>query len=148
MQAVSCPAPPSQQYGVQALPPSSRGRTNSLTFPRRQEAGEGGGPYVREEGRGARAPATRAPPPPAPGSRRGVEEDERRARRGGAERRLSAPSSRGGPGVASQSDQAVIDHMVNLGECLLPPSLRVCSCPFSYSYVCSYPPPHTAMLQS
>ena len=123
MQAVQpCTLPPSgAQYGglrggaggpggaggaPGTIPPHARGRTNSLTFTRREALGE--------EGRGGRREGVRGGVPPPPAPRRGVEEEERRARRGGAGRRLSAPSTRGGAPL-QQTDQFVIDHMVNLG---------------------------------
>ena len=103
-----------QAGGGSAMPPHTRGRTNSLPYPR-EVAGYSreGGVMGREEGR------VRPPPPPAPSGRR-VGEEERRVRRGGGERRLSAPSGRGPVPRDSGSDQFVIDHMVSLGLLLLP----------------------------
>ena len=79
--------------------------------------------YQREEGRASQRQPTgpRSTLGPNSGPRR-LEDRERRVRRGGVdeeerrrrggERRLSAPSSRGLP--TSESDQFVIDHLVNL----------------------------------
>ena len=113
-----------QQVG--SMPPHSRGRTNSLTYTRSREmVGTDAGTYQREEGRGSQRQPTgpRSTLAPNSGPRR-LEDRERRVRRGGGdeeegmrrrrggERRLSAPSSRGLP--TSESDQFVIDHLVNL----------------------------------
>ena len=117
------------ERGVQSvgsMPPHSRGRTNSLTYTRNREmVGNDAATYQREEGRGSQRQPTgpRSTLAPNSGPRR-LEDRERRVRRGGGdeeegmrrrrggERRLSAPSSRGLP--TSESDQFVIDHLVNL----------------------------------
>ena len=107
---------------VGSMPPHSRGRTNSLTYTRNREMVGDAATYQREEGRGGQRQATGPRSTLAPNAgprrledrerrvRRGGEEDERRRR--GGERRLSAPSSRGLP--TTESDQFVIEHMVNL----------------------------------
>ena len=108
--------------GGQSMPPHSRGRTNSLTYSRSREMVQGSttdpATYQRE---GVQRQGTRNTLGTNSVPRR-VEERDRRVRRGGGEdeerrrrggdRRLSAPSSRGIP--TSESDQFVIDHMVNL----------------------------------
>lgn len=108
---------------VGSMPPHSRDRTNSLTYTRNREMVGDAATYQREEGRGGQRQPTgpRSTLAPNSGPRR-LEDRERRVRRGGedeerrrrgGERRLSAPSSRGLP-TTSESDQFVIEHMVNL----------------------------------
>ena len=108
--------------GGQSMPPHSRGRTNSLTYSRSREMVQGSttdpATYQREgvQRQGTRNTlGTNSVPRRVEERdrrvRRGGGEDEERRRRGG-ERRLSAPSSRGI--TTSESDQFVIDHMVNL----------------------------------
>ena len=107
---------------VSSMPPHSRGRPNSLTYTRSREMVGDAATYQREEGRGSqRQPTGARSTLPANSGPRRLEDRERRVRRGGdeedrrrrgGERRLSAPSSRGIP--TSESDQFVIDHLVNL----------------------------------